>query len=186
MSPGATGRGFLLDADAFIALRSLSLLKTMCGSASLPRPLGMTQYVARHELSTLAFEIGALEQSGILKVHPVLARSEQGQNWKRLLREGVDKGEAESIAWAMGQDRSGRPLFVSVEPRARQAAEREGVPNGDLMDLVVDLVERGIVDRESARGATGIWEDRRQQLGRPRDFTTFDETYERRRARHSH
>ena len=49
------------------------------------------------------------------------------------------------------------------------------------MDLVVEAVESGDVDRAAVREKVAVWDDKHQMLGRPSDYTTFDDTFERRR-----
>ncbi len=136
----------------------------------------MTGYVARHELSTVSAERDSLISRGLLRVEEVDARN---QAYLRL-RKTVHKGEAEAIAFALQVPPTERPLFISVTHHARKCAQREGVPTGDLMDLIVDLGERGILTRGDAKEAVAAWDDRHQQLGRPNGYTIFDETYQRR------
>lgn len=99
-----------------------------------------------------------------------------------MVREGVDKGEAESIAWALDYPKSSRPVLVTQDGGARKEAKRNKVPVIDIMDFVIELVDIDAVDLSVAREALSIWEDKSQQRCRPRDFTTFDKTYARRRA----
>ena len=48
---------YMLDADAFLALRSLSLLTRVLATEALPRPVVLTEFIARHELSSIWNEI---------------------------------------------------------------------------------------------------------------------------------
>lgn len=96
---------YLLDADAFICLRALKILDWLRLAASSQGPVVITEYVAMHELSTLAAEIDELK-----------------------------------------------------------------------------VIDMGIVAMDDARECMYPWNDRRQQMGRPTDFTTFDETFQRRLA----
>jgi len=92
----------------------------------------------------------------------------------------VDKGEAEAIAWAAAEDKKSRPVFVSIDKQARYRATELGLRAHDLMDLAVLCVSAGLLDRESVRSALSVWDDKMQQFGRPSDYTTFDETWEKR------
>lgn len=74
-------------------------------------------------------------------------------------------------------------MFVSLDVRARKVAAARKVPCGDVMELVIHAVEAGVVERANAAAALNPWEDRRNQFGRPPDFTTFAETYESRLSR---
>ena len=53
---------FLLDADAFICMRTLSILDTL-SRCDPPMDLRMTGYIARHELSNLSALIADLQAS---------------------------------------------------------------------------------------------------------------------------
>jgi predicted nucleic acid-binding protein len=141
-----------------------------------PGPVIMTEYVARHELSQLAREVAALEAAGALRIEPLEAKN---ADFRRLRQSGADKGEAEAIAWALAQNP--RPCFVSVDKGARRLARENRVVAGDIMDLLTDLIGLGLLSLEEARSHAEPWNDRRQQRGRPADFTTFDEMFTRRR-----
>jgi predicted nucleic acid-binding protein len=169
---------FLLDADAFIQLYSLGVfvLPQLQHASSLS--LALTEYVARHELSSLGQVTSALEARRLLVIQQVSSRD---PNWKRLKQEGVDKGEAEAIAWALGEPAQKRPIFVSVDARARKTAMEHGLRTADLLDFTLALIDAGVISESDARTLLAPWEDRRQQRGRPKDFTTFDETVPRRR-----
>ena len=49
----------LLDADAFLCARRLSFLDLL--TEALAEPLILTEYIARHELSTIASTVAGLE-----------------------------------------------------------------------------------------------------------------------------
>jgi predicted nucleic acid-binding protein len=168
-------RAVLFDADAFLCIRKLSFLRSV-GEGQ--QPWLMTGYVARHELSTVAAAIDALCLSGRLLIHELPARDPR---FRALKQKGHDKGEAEAIAWAMHLPREDRPLFVSIDKRAREGARENGVPSGDIMDWIVEVVGCGAIAIEAAREKASIWDDKRQVQGRPHDYTTFDDTFERRR-----
>jgi predicted nucleic acid-binding protein len=166
----------LIDADAFNHLRSLGFTSRFAGARV---KILLTQYVARKELCQLSADIQSLESSGTITVMPVSARDE---TFKRLRQDGVDKGEAESIAWALSLPRSERPIFISCDKGARKNAEKNGVPCGDILDLLISLIDRGIMREEDVRELLLPWDDKRQQRGRPADFSSFDATVKQRRA----
>ncbi len=107
-------RPLLLDTDAFLCLRKLGVLALVCSARGRNDPLLLTGYVARTELSSIATERSAMEASGCLRVHDVVARTPAAERWKRFRRERIHKGEAEAIAFALDSDRDTRPVFVSA------------------------------------------------------------------------
>lgn len=166
----------LLDADAWIFARKLSLLDAMLAAEQGAVRLQMTEYVARRELSQLEAEVRELCEKRLLSIH-ALVREGDGDRAFRALRRTVDKGEAEAIAWLLGQPEDSRPVFVSCDVRAREAATARGLASEDLMGLVVRLVSDQVISREIARAKLEVWSDRRQQLGRPRDYHDFDSCF---------
>jgi hypothetical protein len=168
---------FVLDADAFICLHSLSLLALMA-SRDVP-PLYITEYVARHELCTLASHVTAMESSGRLRIPPLGGRD---PNFKRFRRDGADKGEAEIVAWCLQSPKTERPQFISNDRKARKLASDEHVPTGDLLDLVMALIEAGTIDTAEAEEKLEPWRDPGQQRCRPADFTTLSDAFTRRRG----
>lgn len=170
---------YLIDADALLCMRSLQLIPVLRVSEKFPRPVVVTEYVARRELFTIDREIRALEAEGVVQIEPVLRKN---ADFRRLLSEGADKGEAEAIAWALSLPRGERPLSVSLDVEARKYADSNGVPADDLMGFLADLIDIGVLSLAEAVSHTEPWQDQKQQRGRPRDFTTFDETLARRRA----
>ena len=171
---------FLLDADAFICMRTLSLLDTVsrCDPAM---DLRMTGFIARHELSNLSALIAELLARHRLKIEDVESKTEAGRRYRELNKAGVHKGEAEAIAWALGRTTAERPIFVSLDVAARQKASSLKLTAFDVMDFVVYLIDAAIISREDARVKLAVWLDPQQERGRPRDFTNFDETFERRK-----
>ena len=100
---------------------------------------------------------------------------------KGLIRQGVDKGEAEAIAWAVETfERDERPIFVSVDSNARRNATHNQLVAIDLMGALVEWIEEGLIDRARAVELTAIWDDRGKECGRPSDYDTFERTYARR------
>jgi predicted nucleic acid-binding protein len=171
----------LLDADAFLAVRKLSLLEAMIAAGTWNVRMRMAQYAARHELGSIDGELRALEAQGRLSVHGVERRSDADHLYRQLVRDGVDKGEAEAVGWAVhfGSDEL---VFVSVDHRARDVAGRHRILAADVMDLCVLLVDRAEVPADLLREKLSPWLDREQQLGRPRDLVPFDfdEAYQKR------
>lgn len=168
----------LIDSDAFNAMRSLGLLAELCARLPPDQPLLMVGYPAYVELNPLQREIAALKVSGKLVVHDVIKKSPAGERMKKLIRQGVDKGEAEGIAWAVETfERDERPIFVSVDVRARKHAMGNQIVAVDMMGAIVEWVEDGLLDRAKAKALTVVWDDRAQECGRPSDYVTFDHTY---------
>jgi len=169
----------LLDADAFICIRSLSLLNRLRATGASIR---MTGRIARNELVALQAEIAQLEGEGFLKVEDLLPSTEAGKRWKELRHAGAGRGEAEAIAWAAGVPVMERPLFVTLDAGATRHAIAAKVPVGDVMDLIVEMVEDGALDVTAARETVSPWSEKSNQFGRPPDFTDFDESFRRRKA----
>jgi len=128
-------KAFLLDADAFINLRKLSigtnsLLDVFLRRASQHgRAVYLTQYIAEHDLSDLQAEIASFVSTGLIKVEKVLSSDPAYGR----LRKQVDKGEAEAIAWSLKHDRNERPIFVARDKGALDCARNNKVPSTDLM-----------------------------------------------------
>lgn len=174
---------YLLDADATRCLRDLSLLRALSLLAPDRVALWMTEYIARRELSLISRDIEELEKTGKLVVQSVVRGGEVFQRARELKRSGLDPGEAEAIAWALGRPAEERPLFVSNDRRAREEALRMRVPAGDLMDLLVEIIDAGLMGEPEASDKVSIWSDKSQSLCRPRDFSTFEDLLDRRRSR---
>lgn len=171
----------LLDSDAFLCLRQISLLSKILAASEVE--LLMAEYAARYELNSLHDEIVALNASGRLDIVAVKRRTTADSEYRRLRRAGVDKGEAEAIAWARHANETTEIVFVTLDKRARGAASDAGLSSLDVFGVGVLLVDRDILTRSQLETHAQPWEDRRNQFGRPPDFTTFDETFERRRSR---
>ena len=98
----------------------------------------------------------------------------------RRLRKSVDKGEAEAIAWLV---KTREPfVFVTRDARAARAAIAEKVLCTDVLGLAVDLLALQAFTESDARIALSTWDDKSQQVCRPRDWNGFDEAVARRRA----
>ena len=171
----------LLDADAFLCARRLSFLDLL--TETLAEPLILTEYIARHELSTIAATVAGLQSVGKLRVEAVRAGTPAYNLLRALRRRGVHKGESEAIAWASGVSSGQGPCFVSLDAGARSAAQAEGVESVDLLDAAVLCVREGLATKDEVRRRLEVWEDRRQQFGRPPDFTTFEATFALREGR---
>lgn len=167
----------LLDADAFNCLRSLGLLTRLREKQEF-RVL-MTGYVRDHDLCSLQADLAELSSQQKLEVFSLRASDPE---FRRLRRDGVDRGEAEAIAWALSQPKSARPVFISNDRRARERALKERVPAGDLLDLLVEYVRRGLLAEPDVQAVADIWDDRHQERCRPRDWDGYSATWSRRVA----
>jgi predicted nucleic acid-binding protein len=141
----------------------------------------MCEYAARHELSSISGELSNLECQTHLRVCSVQDKAKK-QDIRSLIKGGTDKGEAEAVVWSLAQDKGCRPCFVSVDRGARRIARAKGLVAGDIFDLIVDLLGERVLDVAEVQLKLLVWEDRKQQLGRPSDFTSFEETFKRRRC----
>jgi len=166
----------LLDADATLAMRSLSLWQLVLDSSAA---LTMTGYVARSELTSIwSSELEAHTKSGRLRVEDVVARTPAWTRRKHLIEvEGADKGEAEALAWVLETRPEPPPWFVSVDARARQLAAKHEVPAFDLGELAALLVARGLADEPVVRAKIAVWDDRAQQRGRPHAWVDLGTTF---------
>ncbi|MEP7124687.1 MAG: hypothetical protein ABJE95_27410 [Byssovorax sp.] len=150
------------------------MLREMQAVEMLRGVVVMCEFAARHELNDIDADIKALESNGYLTVKSVERRTPADSLYRKLKETGVDKGEAEAIAWAATLPDSDRPIFISADRAARVAAAKQSVREGDVLDLVVLLVESGALSKETARTKLAPWADREQQLGRPRDLLPFE------------
>lgn len=178
-------RPVLLDADAFICIRAMSFLRLLRAAPVDQTPMFMTEYVAHHELSVVRSDVDEIANEHRLQIQSVSRRKQddEGQRFRLYRSEGMDKGESESLAWAIGLNAADRPLFISNDGGAIAGFGHHGVPAGRVIDLIVEAVESGAVDRDAARTvASAAWDDRPDNQCRPSDYTDFDETYARRLA----
>ena len=177
-------RAILLDADAFINLRKLSIGRTsllvifLQRAKQQGRAVYLTQYVAEHDLSDLQTEIAFFKSKGLLIIEKVLSSDTTYRRLRRL----IDKGEAEAIAWSVKRDRSERPLFVARDKGALTCASNNKVPSTDLMGLIVELIQSELLTKKEAKEAVELWSDPGQQIGKPRDYKTFEATFAKRRS----
>jgi predicted nucleic acid-binding protein len=169
---------YLLDADAFHCLRSLGAIRYLLDSKVRVR-LVLTEYVARHELSMLAEDVARLESVGALEIKPVSSRD---PDYKQLQKE-VDKGEAEAMAWLLKQARDERPFFISNDKKALRTARSNRIKSGDILDMLIDLMDTNALHEDAVREILTVWEDKKQQRGRPADFTTFRSSVAQRRVK---
>lgn len=151
---------YLIDSDAWLALRKLSVLELMIGAETLPMPLLMCEYAARHELSSISGELSNLERQTHLCVCSVDEKAKKLQI-RGLIKEGTDKGEAEAVVWSLAQGKESRPCFVSVDRGARRVARGKGLTAGDVFDLIVDLLDKRVLDVAGVQLKLLVWEDRR-------------------------
>lgn len=176
-------RPILFDSDAFRCLHGLRLLDAVCGALATRTSIVLTEYVARHELSLLQREIDRLERARTIQIARLLKGTEEANRYRAFQRPASkgerppDKGEAEAVAWALGEPPSRRALFVTRDDGATRFARRQGVPVTDVMGIVVEACVTGGLDRALASQALSVWDDRSQQLCRPADYAGFDETF---------
>jgi predicted nucleic acid-binding protein len=170
---------FLIDSDAFLALRVLcapeqpSLLERIAVAAQ--GTLRMTTYVARHELSQVAREVEALEKRALLQV---LAGIKPTSRYFEIQKtHKIHKGEAEALAWLLQQPTPPDLLFVSRDAGALRAVTAEGFRCTDVFGAVVYSVKHGLLTEEDAAAALDVWHDKGQQLGKPADFSSFRESF---------
>ena len=168
---------FVVDADAFIALRALGVLDAITQSAAAATiDLVLTGYIATHDLSSLSTTINALCQSGHCRVEKVTPSSVAGQMFRGLRKKPcvtksgkpVHKGEQEAVCWLV----SVRPdaTFESADAGAIDLARDHGIRAGDVLAFVCDLVVLGILNSQSASQLLTPWEDRVTGLGRPKEY----------------
>ena len=163
----------VIDTDAVLCLRHLGLLPAFLGAPAFERRMG--QFAARHELSDIQAEVERWEARGELEVVALSARDKT----LRQLKQVVDKGEAEALAWMTAHGEDG-DLFISNDKLARQTAYKHGLAAGDAFELLVRMVVSGVLSRAALREATAVWEDPRRSFCRPADYDGFDGTYDRR------
>lgn len=175
-------RRVLIDADAFLIVRHLSLLDRI-RSIRPPPPLVATGHVARHELRAVASLVRELQEEGTLVIEDVKLKTPAGALFKELKR-AADEGEAEAVAWAVTSGADGL-IFISNDKGARKLAASRRVAAGDVLDLIVEMVEGGHMSREDAETLVNAknWNDPEHQFGRPPDYTNFAETFAKRKGR---
>ncbi|MBF0348446.1 MAG: hypothetical protein HQL81_12340 [Magnetococcales bacterium] len=165
----------LLDSDAFLCMRKLAILDPLCRTHSLF--VVMTSYIARHELKDLSKEVSALETNGCLSIHSVFVRTPEHSEFKRLSNNGIHKGEAEAIAWINGQPQDQKPAFISNDRGARTAAKENRVETGDVLDLLVCLVQLGSLTKGEAEQLTISWGEHPNAFCRPTHYMDFHTTF---------
>jgi predicted nucleic acid-binding protein len=163
----------------------MSFLRLLRQAAIGATSFVMTDYVARHELSDVEAEVTALIAEKRLRIETVSSRKTdpEGKRFREYRAEGLDKGEATSLAWAMGLVED-RPLFITNDTGARAGFLRHRAPVGDVMDLIVEAVTSGAVELAAVREvASASWDDRPNHRCRPADYTDFDRTFAQRSAK---
>jgi hypothetical protein len=165
----------LLDADATVAMRGLSLLRCLLETGV---SVAFTGFIYDHELRRPA-ELELHRARGRVRVHHVFGRTEADQRRRRLLSEDrLDKGEAEAIAWLL-EARTNVMWFVTLDQRARQVARANGVFAVDVAELAAGLVVAKVLDHDIVRTHLCVWDDVRNQSGRPRKWGLFDDDFPR-------
>jgi predicted nucleic acid-binding protein len=176
-------RRILLDSDAFFCLRGLCILDILCQTNKFA--VSLTSFIARTELNDIADTVNQMATSGRISIEKVLVRTPTYLEYKQLLRSGVHKGEAEAIAWICSLPKEQRPAFVSNDVGARTAAVQKGLETGDVMDLLVCIVQLGVLTKHEAQQLTIPWGCHPNAFCRPKDYTIFDTTFCNRQLRQS-
>lgn len=132
----------LLDADAFLCLRKVSLLR--CLAADSRVGMVMTSYIATHELKDVAEEVAELRQSGKLTICSVKTKTKEYRSYEEFKESGHDPGESEAVAWAVS-NRTDDLYFTSQDRRARTLARKKKIPQGNVADLGAKLEEGGFL-----------------------------------------
>ena len=164
----------LLDADATLALSRLSLWELLL---TTDVDLLLTGYIAKHELSSMwSAKLESLVAEGRVALHEVRVKTPAYAKWRELQRAGADKGEAEAIAWAVCEPKATRPWFVSADHRARKLAANERLEAFDLGDLAARLILAGALPEAAVIAKIAVWDDNRQQQGRPVGWVSVRES----------
>lgn len=168
----------LIDSDAFLCVRGLSLLTMLVETST---PFSMGDYARRHELSSLDVELTRLEAGRLLTVHAVVARTPEHAHFRRLTQAGTHKGEAEAIAWAVAN--APTAVFVSHDAGARRVAAAERISAIDVLDLAIFLVEHNGFPEHDVREKLAPWEDNRHGFGCPKDWKGVEQSWAERKRR---
>lgn len=162
----------LLDADATVAMRGLSLLSRILESDAA---VSFTGYIYEHELRKPEY-LEAHNASNRISVHHVLVRTPADASRRTLIRdERLDKGEAEAIAWLLDDPaRAERFVFVTLDVRARKLALKRRLCAMNVAELAAGLVVAELLDVEVVRTHLSVWDDARNQSGRPKKWQDFD------------
>jgi len=171
----------LLDADAFLALRKLSVLQDLLrlvGGGHFE--VGLTAIIRNHDLHTVRTETDRLHADGVIAVHVVDVDGPAGRFYARLRRnprtstgKAVHKGEQEAIAWAVHSER--RVLWISCDAGARDLARDHHIETGDVLALVCALVRSGHLTQEAAKNRLRPWDEVFSGMCRPKDYAGLDE-----------
>jgi len=164
----------LFDADATINLRSIGMLEVFLGSDV---ELIWTSYVFENELCDLQRELGPLRASGQIQVAALSVRTPAHQAFQDLKRQGVDKGEAEAIAWSRSTPTMSRRFFVSDDKRARKTANGDP-PAISSAECVALMVLSDKLREDEAQELLGVWDDEGQRQGRPRGWKSVEQDFQ--------
>lgn len=168
----------LLDADSFNCLDSFGFLGVVAALPNADVRIRLTERVAKMELNSHQDLVAALQSTGRIEIGRVLAGTVAYKKYNEYRRRPrVDRGEAESIAWAEEGADSDTLLYVSNDKGARDLARGSGFEATDMFGLMVRLVEAGFFPLEALRSALLVWEDKRTGHCRPRGFKSFEEHY---------
>jgi predicted nucleic acid-binding protein len=142
-------------------------------------PVVFTGFAARHELVMLQKELEFAASENRIRIEDLSFRDPHLRRLKQL----VDKGEAEAIAWLLSQSRSGRPVFVTRDAVAARQAIAERLSCTDVLGVIVDLLHLKMLTTDEAKEMLAVWDDKAQMLCRPRDWEGFDSTVTARQQR---
>lgn len=169
---------YVLDADAWLNLRSLTvgsqrLIDRLLQLGEPFRPSILTEWIAKRELISIERELSAALATGQIEGRTLPARDPTFLE----LKQKVDRGEAEAIAWMVGRPNRGDLLvFVTCDHGAQQAARGQRVEVTDPFGVVVDMLRAGALTEEEVEVGLSVWDDKSQQRGKPADWRGFRET----------
>lgn len=177
-------RPLAIDADAFLALRSLALLNPLVRGLAAHLRLIVTEWVNGHELSAVRGDVGALVSAGALHIEPVTkgtGAADAYREFKKLIARRdksmrrVDLGEAETVAWALHVDP--KPVFVSCDAGARAFAERHAIRTTDVLGVGVAAVRLAVISKGELADRLSLWNSPAQFVCKPAGYTTFEEFF---------
>lgn len=178
-------RPVVVDADSFLAIRSLGLFPELVGGLSKRTRILLTGYVAHHELSDVYQDVQALVADGVLSIEEVVKGSDAYTRYRsfkerKKQREPdmrmVDLGEMECVAWAVGQPVP--PVFVTCDSGARAFATRHRVPSTDVFGLGAAAVRLNLLGRELFADRVSPWDSPAQFTCKPAGYGGFEDEFE--------
>jgi predicted nucleic acid-binding protein len=141
-------------------------------------PVIFTERVARYELGAIQDSLRDLHTRGLIRVERL---SFKDANYKRL-KQCVDTGEAEAIAWMLHSSSPTGLIFVTRDTKAALQAASEKLFCTDVFGVIVDLLQLGLISNETAKQFAVVWDNKSQQVCRPPDWEGYDPTLAKRNA----